>query len=39
MILMEGKADYFDYSLKNKYYSYKINSTDEEYYVGISYII
>ncbi len=36
-LLMEGKADYFDYSLKNKYYSYKINSTDEEYYVGISY--
>jgi hypothetical protein len=35
--LMEGKSDYFDYTLKNKYYSYKINSTDEEYYIGISY--
>ncbi|MDD5499399.1 MAG: hypothetical protein PHT91_00805 [Candidatus Nanoarchaeia archaeon] len=35
--LMNGKADFFDYYLKNKYYSYYINQTDEEYYVIFSY--
>lgn len=36
-ILMQNKADNFDYSLKNKYYEYYINGTDEEYYVMMSY--
>ncbi|MFA5333213.1 MAG: hypothetical protein WC376_01825 [Candidatus Nanoarchaeia archaeon] len=36
-VLMNKKADYFDYSLKNKYYTYYVNNTDEEYYVMLSY--
>jgi hypothetical protein len=36
-ILMNNKADNFDYNLKNKYYSYYINNTDEEYYITFSY--
>jgi len=36
-LLMQGKADYFDYNLRNNYYDYYINGTDEEYYVMISY--
>jgi hypothetical protein len=36
-VLMNNKADYFDYSLKNEYYTYYVNKTDKEYYVMFSY--
>jgi hypothetical protein len=36
-VLMNNKADYFDYSLKNEYYTYYVNKTDKEYYVMLSY--
>ncbi|MDD4353292.1 MAG: hypothetical protein PHN56_02425 [Candidatus Nanoarchaeia archaeon] len=37
-VLMNNKADYFDYTLKNEYYNYYLNnSNNNEYYIMFSY--